>query len=228
MEERRRRGEDPNNLAGTQVWIQYQLGVIRFPCWVPTGRARTGGEVISRSEPIRSSTHPNADWRIFSAMVLPMGAYKPSSDPTKTSSKLDGRVLGMPSSTMSSVTLSGTAQGNIGRRLSLTGLSRPASTTPAHLLGDMPPPVTYSAHQAPPSKISSSQVLVQVYAVALDRFDFDMVREKTEHGNGAGKWVPGRSFVGRALQVGAEVRSITKGDMVMGLVDIKKVSPTTR
>lgn len=131
----------------------------------------------------------------------------------------------MPSSTMSSITLSGSANGQVGRRLSLTGLSRPSTTTPIHLLGDLPPPVAYSAHQAPPSKISTSQVLVQVYAVALDRFDFDMVREKSETGTGAGKWVPGRSFVGRALEVGAEVRPITKGDMVMGLVDIKKVSP---
>lgn len=67
-------------------------------------------------------------------------------------------------------------------------------------------------------------MLVQVYAVALDRFDFDMVREKSDSGSGAGKWVPGRSFVGRALDVGADVRVILKGDMVMGLVDIKKVS----
>jgi hypothetical protein len=160
----------------------------------------------------------------LSAMVLPMGAYKPVLDPTKNSNKLDARVLGMPSSSMSSVTLSGAANGSPKRRLSLTGLARPSSVTPSHLRGDSPPAVTFSAHQAPPSKISSSQALVQVYAVALDRFDFDMVKEKSAAGSGAGKWVPGRTFVGRALEVGAEVKQITKGDMVIGLVDIKKVS----
>ena len=163
-------------------------------------------------------------YHLASAMVLPMGAYKPVADPTKNSNKLDARVLGMPSSSMSSVTLSGATHGSPKRRLSLTGFARPPSVTPSHLRGESPPAVTFSAHQAPPSKISSSQALVQVYAVALDRFDFDMVKEKSVAGSGAGKWVPGRTFVGRALEVGAEVKQITKGDMVIGLVDIKKVT----
>lgn len=67
-------------------------------------------------------------------------------------------------------------------------------------------------------------MLVQVYAVAIDKFDADMVREKAAAGSGGGKWIPGRSFFGRALDVGGEVRTIIKGDLVIGLVDIKKVS----
>lgn len=162
--------------------------------------------------------------QLHSSMILPTGAYKPSLDPTKNLNKLDARVLGMPTSTMSTITISGSGGSNLGRRTSLGGLSRtPRATTPAHLLADLPPPVSYSAHHAPPTKITTSQVLVQVYAVALDRYDFDMVREKSDAGSGSGKWIPGRSFVGRALEVGAEVRAIAKGDMVVGLVDIKKV-----
>lgn len=160
----------------------------------------------------------------YNAMILPTGAYTPVNDPTKNSGKLDARVLGMPNTTMSTITLSGV--NGLSRKSSLSGVfgSNARSPTPAHLVADLPPPVSFSAHQAPPSKISPSQVLVQVYAVALDRFDFDMVREKSEAGSGAGKWVPGRSYVGRALDVGADVRVILKGDMVMGLVDIKKVN----
>ena len=67
---------------------------------------------------------------------------------------------------------------------------------------------------------------MQVHAVSLDKFDSDMVKEKATSGSGAGKWIPGRSFVGRALNVGADVRVIAKGDIVMGLVDIRKVSCT--
>lgn len=125
---------------------------------------------------------------------------------------------------MSTITVTDNSIHN-GRRSSLGGLihHRDATPTPAHLLGDLPAPVSFSSHQAPPSKISASQVLVQVHAVSLDKFDSDMVREKASSGSGSGKWIPGRSFVGRALDVGADVRVIMKGDMVMGLVDIRKV-----
>lgn len=87
-------------------------------------------------------------------------------------------------------------------------------------------PVAYSTHQAPPSKVNPSQLVVQVVAVALDKFDFAMVKDKSSEGSGTGKWVPGRSFVGRAIEVGSDVRVIVKGDMVMGLVDIKQVRMT--
>ncbi|KAJ9124039.1 hypothetical protein QFC22_000832 [Naganishia vaughanmartiniae] len=157
----------------------------------------------------------------YSSLVLPTGAYVPS-DPSKATDRLDHRLLGMPHSTMSTITISDSA-GPSGRRSSLGGLRHHREApTPAHLLADMPAPVSFSSHQAPPTKISASQVLVQVHAVALDKFDSDMVKEKAASGNGAGKWIPGRSFVGRALDVGADVRVIMKGDIVMGLLDIRK------
>lgn len=156
------------------------------------------------------------------SLVLPTGAYVPS-DPSKATDRLDHRLLGMPHSTMSTITVTESA-GTSGRRSSLGGIiHHREAPTPAHLLADMPAPVTFSSHQAPPAKISASQVLVQVHAVALDKFDSDMVKEKAASGSGAGKWIPGRSFVGRALDVGADVRVIMKGDIVMGLLDIRKV-----
>lgn len=156
----------------------------------------------------------------YTSLVLPTGAYKPG-DPFKSSHKIDHRSLGMPQSTMSTITLSPSSVSLSGRS-SRTAFYRNETPTPAHLRGDIPPPVSFSSHQPPPSKISDSQVLVQVYAVALDRFDSELVMEKAANGSGVGKWIPGRSFCGRALDVGADVRVISKGDLVMGLVDIKK------
>jgi NADPH:quinone reductase-like Zn-dependent oxidoreductase len=126
---------------------------------------------------------------------------------------------------MSTITVNDSSVPN-GRRSSLGGLihHRDASATPAHLLAELPPPVSFSSHQPPPTKVSASQVLVQVQAVSLDKFDSDMVKEKANSGSGSGKWIPGRSFVGRAVNVGTEFRVILKGDIVMGLVDIRKVS----
>lgn len=64
-------------------------------------------------------------------------------------------------------------------------------------------------------------MLVQVYAVAVDQVD---VRAVDEKGRGdVGKYVPGRSFVGRALVVGTDEKEVVRGDVVMGLLDIRKV-----
>jgi threonine dehydrogenase-like Zn-dependent dehydrogenase len=60
-----------------------------------------------------------------------------------------------------------------------------------------------------------------VYAVAVDGVDVEALEEK---GRGeVGKWVPGRSFVGRCLAVGADEKDVVRGDIVIGLLDIRKV-----
>ena len=90
-----------------------------------------------------------------------------------------------------------------------------------HLRHNLPPPVDFSSHLKPPTKVGNSQILIQVYAVALDEVDYMTVAGKGR--SEVGKWVPGRSFVGRCLSVGIEEKDIVRGDIVVGLVDVKKV-----
>lgn len=93
--------------------------------------------------------------------------------------------------------------------------------TPAHLR-DQSPPVDFSSHLKPPGKVGNSQLLVQVYATAIDEID---VRALDQKGRGdIGKWVPGRSFVGRCMATGPEEKDLVRGDIVMGIMDVKKVS----
>jgi hypothetical protein len=142
-----------------------------------------------------------------SNMILPSGAYK-ALNPAKSASEINTRVLGLPHSTMAAITLSTSAH-----RL---------SATPMHLRHQLHPPVDFSSHLKPPTKLSNSQVLIQIYAVAIDDVDLNALGSK---GKGdVGKWVPGRSFVGRCLSVGVEEKEIVRGDIVLGLVDVRKVS----
>ena len=97
------------------------------------------------------------------------------------------------------------------------------SATPAHLLASLPPPVSLTSHTPPPSKVNSHQVLVQVYAVGIDNLDDLIVSEKAARSDSYG-FVPGRSFVGRAVECGFEVNKISKSDWVMGILDVRKVS----
>ncbi|EED84416.1 predicted protein [Postia placenta Mad-698-R] len=101
--------------------------------------------------------------------------------------------------------------------------------TPAHLRGALPLPVVFTAHVPPPAFVPGSHVLVQVFAVGVDALDSLVVQEQAERrgGAGAGKrrgFVPGRSFVGRAVECGFEVsRDVCrKGDWVLGLLDVRK------
>ncbi|WVQ72581.1 hypothetical protein IAR50_002139 [Cryptococcus sp. DSM 104548] len=143
----------------------------------------------------------------YTNLVLPSGAYRPS-HPSKAAPSLDSRILGLPHSTMASVTLTTTRDHY--------------QATPLHLRAQLPPLVDFSSHMKPPvsSKVGKSQVMVQVYAVAVDEYD---VRTLDEKGKGdVGKWVPGRSFVGRALVVGTEEKDIVRGDIVIGIQDVRK------
>jgi len=141
-----------------------------------------------------------------STLVMPNGAYRPVASPVSSSANtLDHRVLGMPHATMAAVVMSTLA----------------ARDTPLHLK-DQNPPVDFTSHLRPPTKISSSQILVQVYATAIDETD---VRALDDKGRGEiGKWVPGRSFVGRCMTAGADEKEIVRGEIVVGIMDLRKVS----
>ncbi|WWC89329.1 uncharacterized protein L201_004250 [Kwoniella dendrophila CBS 6074] len=141
----------------------------------------------------------------YTNLVLPSGAYRPI-NPAKSANGVDSRILGMPHATMASIVLS-------------TAFSR-HSSTPAHLRDNLPPLVEFSSHLKPPTKVNDSQLLIQVYAVAIDQLDVKVLEEKARWD--VGKYVPGRSFVGRALVVGADEKEVVRGDLVVGINDIRK------
>ncbi|ORY34019.1 hypothetical protein BCR39DRAFT_518148 [Naematelia encephala] len=143
----------------------------------------------------------------YTNLVLPAGAYRPS-NPAKSATEINARILGLPHATMASITLSTSAHRS------------DRSATPAHLRHNLPSPVDFTSHLKPPNKVGNAQVLVQVYAAGVDKADVRAVEEK---GKGeVGKWVPGRSFVGRCMTVGADEKDIVRGDIVVGLLDIRK------
>ena len=84
--------------------------------------------------------------------------------------------------------------------------------------------ITVTAHSAPPRKVSSTQLLCQIIAVAIDEIDRMIVRERAAGDNAYG-FVPGRSFCGRIVEAGWEVKGLRKGDVVFGLQEARKVSP---
>lgn len=81
--------------------------------------------------------------------------------------------------------------------------------------------MSMTAHTPPPRKLSSTQVLVQIITVAIDETDRQLLREKIRSENAYG-FVPGRSFCGRIMETGWEVKRMRKGDVVFGLQSSRK------
>ena len=94
---------------------------------------------------------------------------------------------------------------------------------PSHITDEMPTPLAFCSHVSPPTHVPPHHVLVQVWAVGLDGRDAAIVLKDKQSTPG---FVPGRSFVGRAVQVGWEVREdiVKKGEWVVGLMEVKKVT----
>ncbi|KAG1739870.1 uncharacterized protein EDB91DRAFT_1053735 [Suillus paluster] len=104
-------------------------------------------------------------------------------------------------------------------------------------------PLGFTAYRKPPVYVGGSSVLVQVWAVGLDDVDARLVgvhppsSKQPSPGapyrveeKGAGKrhvplgYIPGRSFIGRILEVGWEVdeHTLKKGEWVIGLNSVQK------
>ncbi|KLT40545.1 hypothetical protein CC85DRAFT_293189 [Cutaneotrichosporon oleaginosum] len=144
----------------------------------------------------------------YTNMVLPKGgSFKPS-DPMKAKGP-DLQLLGVPPTSMAAITLSSALH---------TYHLKHESPTPAHLRWTLPPPVDFST-VAPPQHVSNTQILIQVYAVAVDWLDIAALDEKHKHD--VGRWIPGRSFVGRCITTGVDEKEIARGDVVIGLLDIR-------
>ncbi|CUA69569.1 hypothetical protein RSOLAG22IIIB_08576 [Rhizoctonia solani] len=103
---------------------------------------------------------------------------------------------------------------------SMLGLGSSASIPLAARLAEIEGALGLTAHMSPSRKVGSSQVLVQVHAVALDALDAIIVSKRLAKG-GYG-FVPGRSFVGRAVECGFDVGNVSRGDWVIGLTEIRK------
>jgi hypothetical protein len=67
--------------------------------------------------------------------------------------------------------------------------------------------------------------LVQVWTVGVDGVDERLVSGKGKEKADVG-FTPGRSFIGRVLECGWEVKEedAKKGEWVIGLLDVRKVS----
>ena len=109
------------------------------------------------------------------------------------------------------------------RRISARLKSRSKSDRPPnHLTREIPTPLELCSHVSPPTHLSPHHVLVQIWAVGLDGRDAAILLKDKQNTPG---FIPGRSFVGRAVEVGWEVKAdiVKKGEWVIGLTDVKKV-----
>ena len=113
--------------------------------------------------------------------------------------------------------------GRLQRRVSTNQLSRQRSDVNAPSMEPQGPTGSISLvpNMASPRKVGSTQVIVQVIAVAIDRVDRALVAEKL-HSESGSVLVPGRSFCGRIVEMGWDVKKLRMGDMVFGLQDLKK------
>lgn len=93
---------------------------------------------------------------------------------------------------------------------------------PSHLSQEMSTPLGFCSHISPPTHVPPHHVLVQVWSVGLDGRDAAIVLRDKQNTPG---FVPGRSFVGRVIEIGWEVKEdiVKKGEWVVGLTEVKRV-----
>ncbi|KAF8592745.1 hypothetical protein K439DRAFT_1504853 [Ramaria rubella] len=186
---------------------------------IPNARRPRPTSIISRSSststtrtvtlptPLPVSSGLAVSTNGYTGLTLPRAAYKPSKHPDRVSSSVDITRSGLAQTTMSTITIT----------------RRPVvdPNTPVRLRATLPSPLSFSAHTSPPSKVNSNQILVQVWRVGLDALDAIIVDERARKNHGLG-FVPGRSFVGRAVECGWDVNNISKGDWVFGITEVRK------
>ncbi|GAA5990958.1 hypothetical protein JCM11641_007447 [Rhodosporidiobolus odoratus] len=72
-------------------------------------------------------------------------------------------------------------------------------------------------------RVRSDEVVVEVIAVGVDKWDREKVWQVAKGMGGAG-FVPGRALVGKVVEVGEGVSRVKKGEMVWALNSVKKSS----
>lgn len=88
-----------------------------------------------------------------------------------------------------------------------------------------PGSITFNSMTPVPYRIRGDEVLVNVYASAIDFWDRTKVDVLRGRSSGYG-FIPGRAFVGRVVDTGSDVdpRRTRKGDFVYGVSELKTVS----
>ncbi|KZT74533.1 hypothetical protein DAEQUDRAFT_660618 [Daedalea quercina L-15889] len=178
----------------------------------------------------------------YTSLTLPHAAYTGKSGKTRLDGHVDLVRSGKAQSSMATIEIVRGVASSVGssplaktrRRLSFSiGKNKrdKESETPAHLRATLPLPVAFMAHIPPPTFVSTDHILVQVFAVGLDALDSLVVQEKAQKGGFAGSvggkkrgFIPGRSFVGRAVECGFDVDGAfcKRGEWVVGLLDVRK------
>ncbi|KAM0787962.1 hypothetical protein ACM66B_006166 [Microbotryomycetes sp. NB124-2] len=176
----------------------------------------------------------------YSTMSVPTGAfYRPPKNPARAQHR---HSMAVASSMAPSTTKSEPAAGMMATlSISATALTRPTASSSSgfSLFKKMEPPIassaaasrkfeatrdlTYSTLQPLPKKVKSDEVMVQVFAVGLDRLDIERTKEMASRPDGFG-FVPGRAFYGKVLDTGIEIKLVKRGDLVFGLMPMKKSS----
>ncbi|CAE6473463.1 unnamed protein product [Rhizoctonia solani] len=175
--------------------------------------AYTPSKTVDRPTSIVDLSKPGAAQTMTSLSIIRGG---PSSRMRRISLSLS---LNSSASSLSGLSSRNTSLSSLGSR-SMLGLGSSASIPLAVRLAEIEGALGLTAQMSPPRKVGSSQVLVQVHAVALDALDAIIVSKRLAKG-GYG-FVPGRSFVGRAVECGFEVGNVSRGDWVIGLTEIRK------
>jgi hypothetical protein len=158
----------------------------------------------------------------YSQLVLPKASYTPTKNPGRVDGRVDLISSGKAQTTMACIEIQQHSAVKLANRRSFrfnwseSDLSRPPGRLPDsfHCL------LAFANHLTPPTRVSGDQVLVQVWAVAVDGTDGAIVEELSHKTKNAG-FIPGRSFVGRVIETGYTVSNLSVGDWTFGLTDLK-------
>jgi NADPH:quinone reductase-like Zn-dependent oxidoreductase len=111
---------------------------------------------------------------------------------------------------------------NLGQSESARSSRLSIDTMPEELVEELQrTTMSMTAHTPPPRKLTSTHVLVQIMTCAIDETDRQLLREEIKRMKAYG-FIPGRSFCGRVMETGWEVKRVRKGDVVFGLQSSRK------
>lgn len=173
---------------------------------------------------------PHSQSSGYSTLLMPRTVYTPSKHPERIGDFVDLAKTGIVGTTMSTISVTRHGAETIARRSRRVSLPQILKTgggsrsfdLPEHLKGRVPNPVSFSNITPPPTKVQSHQVLVQVWCVALEGLDVLLTWDRAKTPDGYG-FIPGRGFLGKAMECGNSVSNIRRGDWVMGVLDVGKV-----